>query len=158
MPIEISETINHLAQERYRAIIIFTAPDKSSELSVFLRKVARTNNGKYLDLLDVFINSPELRTSVDIFSVEDMRRTLIQESSGQSLIVLDRADFLLDIWRRSDQLVFFRFLNDQWDGFKDGMKATLIVGLQSSEELKAAHMVDSQSNSRIFRLSAFNDI
>lgn len=158
MPIDISDTINHLAQQRYRAIIINSAPEKSTELSGFLKKTAKKFNGKYFDLLNFFINSPEMSATLDCFSLEDFRSILIKERIGQSLIILDRADFLLDTWRKSDRRDFYRLLDNQWDGYKESMKATLIIGLLTSEETKATNIVDSQGENRVFPLTAFNDI
>lgn len=83
---------------------------------------------------------------------------MIEQSQGQSLLVVDRADFLLDTWRKSERQDFYRFVNNQWDSYKDGMKAKLIVGLQTSQEIEALKILDSQGQSRIFRLHDFNDI
>ncbi|KPL80031.1 hypothetical protein [Levilinea saccharolytica] len=83
---------------------------------------------------------------------------MIQQSQGQSLLVVDRADFLLDTWRKSERQDFFRFVNNQWNSYQDGMKAKLIVGLQTSQEIEALKILDSQGQSRIFRLHDFNDI
>jgi hypothetical protein len=87
-----------------------------------------------------------------------LRDLLIQQSQGQSLLVVDRADFLLDTWRKSERQDFYRFINNQWDSYKDGMNAKIIVGLQTSQEIVALKIFDSQSQSRIFRLTDFNDI
>jgi hypothetical protein len=72
--------------------------------------------------------------------------------------VIDRVDFLLDTWRKSERQDFFRFIKDQWDSYKDGMKAKLIVVLQTSQEIESLKILDSQGQSRIFRLNDFNDI
>jgi hypothetical protein len=72
--------------------------------------------------------------------------------------VIDRVDFLLDTWRKSERQDFFRFIKNQWDSYKDGMKAKLIVVLQTSQEIESLKILDSQGQSRIFRLNDFNDI
>lgn len=99
-----------------------------------------------------------MSATLDCFSLEDFRSILIKERIGQSLIILDRADFLLDTWRKSDRRDFYRLLDNQWDGYKESMKATLIIGLLTSEETKATNIVDSQGENRVFPLTAFNDI
>ena len=89
---------------------------------------------------------------------EKLRGLLIDQSKGQSLLVIDRVDFLLDTWRKSERQDFFRFINNQWDSYKDGMKAKLVVVLQTSQEIELLKILDSQGQSRIFRLNDFNDI
>jgi hypothetical protein len=158
MPINVFDALSHLEQERYRAVIIHTLPDKSSSMSLFFQKLCKQANGKYLDLLEFFIQSTVLSESIDRFSPEKFRGLLIEQSQEQSLLVVDRADFLLDTWRKSERQDFYRFVNNQWDSYKDGMKAKLIFGLQTSQEIEALRILDSQSQSRIFRLQDFNDL
>jgi hypothetical protein len=158
MPISVFDTLGHLEQERYRAVVLHTVPEKSPSMSLFFQKLCKQANGKYLDLLEFFIQSPALSESIDRFSPEKFRGLLIEQSQGQSLLVVDRADFLLDTWRKSERQDFYRFVNNQWDSYKDGMKAKLIVGLQTSQEIEALKILDSQGQSRIFRLHDFNDI
>ena len=73
---------------------------KAHRLSLFCQKVCKQANGKYLDLLEFFIQSPALSENIDSFSPEKLRGLLIEQSQGQSLLVVDRADFLLDTWRK----------------------------------------------------------
>lgn len=158
MPINVFDTITHLRQERFRAVIIHVAAEKSPSLTAFCQKLCMQTSGKYLDLLEFFVQAPALSESIDSFNPERLRNWLIEQSRRQSLIVVDRADFLLDTWRRSERRNFYRFLNNQWDGYKDGMQATLILSLQTSPEIDALKMTDSKGQSRIFRLTDFFDI
>ena len=158
MPISVFDALIRLEQERYRAIILHDIPEKSPSLTQFCQKVCKKTNGKYLDLLEFFIQSPNLSENIDSFSPEKFRGLLIEQSKGQSFLVIDRVDFLLDTWRKSERQDFFRFINNQWDSYKDGMKAKLIVVLQSSQEIELLKILDSQGQSRIFRLNDFNDI
>ncbi|BBB49218.1 hypothetical protein Pelsub_P2449 [Pelolinea submarina] len=111
-----------------------------------------------MDLLDFFIQSQNLSENIDSFSPEKLREVLIEQSKGQSLLVIDRVDFLLDTWRKSERQDFFRFINNQWDSYKDGMKAKLVIVLQTSQEIELLKFLDSQGQNRIFRLNDFNDI
>ena len=74
------------------------------------------------------------------------------------LLFIDRADFILDTWRRSERQDFFRMIANQWDGYKDGMRAKLFIGLQTSQEIEGLNIVNSQLQTRVLRLSDFNDI
>jgi hypothetical protein len=158
MPVEMFDLINRLGHERYRAIIIHTSPEMSPSLTQFCQKLCQQKNGKYLDLLEFFIQSPTLSKSVDSFSPEKLRALLIDQSCGESMLVLDRPDFLLDTWRNSERQDFFRLITNQWDGYKDGTKAKLIVALQTSVEISNLKISDSKGQSRVFRLIDFYDI
>ena len=111
-----------------------------------------------MDVLEKFIESENLKKRVDKFSPEDLRKLLIEESKGFSLLIIDRIDFLLDTWRKREREDFFRMLTDQWDGYKDGMKAMIIICLQTSYEIENLKISDSLGNSRVFSLADFNDI
>lgn len=158
MPISVFDALVSLEQERYRAVILHAGPEISPSMTHFCQKVCKQTYGKYLDLLDFFIQSPNLSENIDSFSPEKLRELLIDQSKGQSLLVIDRVDFLLDTWRKSERQDFFRFINNQWDSYKDGMKAKLVVVFQTSQEIELLKILDSQGQSRIFRLNDFNDI
>jgi len=158
MPISVFDALISLEQERYRAVILHAVPEKSASMSHFCQKVCKQTNGKYLDLLELFIQSPNLSEHIDSFSPEKLRGLLIEQSKGQSLLVIDRVDFLLDTWHKSERQDFFRFINNQWDSYKDGMQAKLMVVLQTSQEIESLKILDSQGQSRIFRLNDFDDI
>lgn len=158
MPTEIFDLLKLLDRERYRAAIIHTSPEKSPALTDFCKKFCQQKGGKYLDLLEFFIQSPTLSEAIDRFSPENLRMLLIEQSRGETLLVLDRPDFLLDTWRNSERQDFYRLINNQWDGYKVSMKAKLIVALQTSVEVGDLKIVDSTGQSRVFRLIDFNDI
>lgn len=158
MLLNVFETINHLEQGRYRTAIFHTTPDKSPLLSTFCQKVCQQSRGKYLDLLEFFIEDQSLSEKIDRFGPEKFRELLIEQSQGHSLLIVDRADFLLDTWRRSESQDFFRFIADQWDSYKQSMKTKLVIVLQTSPEIESLKILDSQNKSRIFSLNDFKNI
>lgn len=158
MPYDVFEYLTNLDQERYRAIIIHTRPELSALMSNFAKKVCEQTGGVYLDLLNMFIQTSHLREGIDGFSPEKFRNLIMEHSKANTLIFLDRVDFILDTWRRNERQSFFRMVADQWDGYKEGMRAKLVICLQTSHEVKNAMFYDSQQRSRIFELSDFNDI
>jgi hypothetical protein len=158
MPIDIISYLNDFEEERYRVFVLHTDPEKSMSLTSFCQKFCEKTKGTYIDLLEFFIQNNELASNIDSFNPENLRKLLLDQSKGKSLLVIDRVDFLLDTWRRSERQDFFRLINDQWDGFKDGMKAKLVFCLQTSQEIDTLKIVDSKKQSRIFRLSDFYDI
>jgi hypothetical protein len=158
MPLDIFEYLDHLDQERYRAVILHTSPEMGTSIAKFAQKVCTKRGGKYLDLLDLFINNQKLSTQIDSFSPEKFRALLIEQSKGTGMLFVDRADFVLDTWRRSERQDFFRMIANQWDGYKDGMRTKLLLALQTSQEIEALQISDSQAQTRVLRLSDFNDI
>jgi len=158
MTLDIFEYFTHLDQERYRAVIIHAIPEKGLAVTKFAQKVCARSGGKYIDLLDLFMQSQELSERIDSFSPEKLRALLIEHSKGNNLLFLDRADFILDTWRRGERQDFFRMIEIQWDGFKDGMRAKIIITLQTSQEIESLKIVDSQGKPRVLQLSDFNDI
>jgi len=157
MPIDIVDFLAFLSQERYRAIIIHAEPKNSVLVTHFAKKTNEILKGKYLDLLACFIETNELSKNIDSFTPDDFRSLMIEQSKDSPLLVVDRIDFLLDTWRRQQLKKFYQMLSDQWDGYKEGMKAMIILCIQSSNDLENQHFSDSQSRSRVFHLSDFND-
>ena len=155
---DVFEYLVLLDQERYRAVIIHAAPDKGPALTDFCNKICKSLGGKYLDLLELFIQTPDLSQKIDSFGPENLRKLLIEHSKAQSLLIVDRADFLLDTWRKSERGDFYRLLENQWDGFKEGMGTKLVVSLQTSQEILLLQIKKSTGQSRILHLSDFNDI
>ena len=155
---DVFEYLSFLAQERYRSIVLHDKPEKSPIVTRFANKVCTHSGGKYLDLLSLFIQNTELSENIDSFSPEDFRMLMIEHSNGVSLLFIDRIDFLIDTWRRGERKDFFRMISDQWDGYKEGMNAMVVLCLHTSHEIENLHLTDSQGQSRIFQLSDFNDI
>ena len=158
MAIDIFEYLKHLDQERYRAIILHTAPEKGIALTRFVIRVSEKAKGKYIDLLNLFIKTKELSENIESYEPENLRNFLIEESRAQSLIIIDRADFILDTWRKKERLGFYQMINDQWDGYKERMKAKLVICLQTSSEFESLQIKDSQGKRRILRFEDFNEI
>jgi hypothetical protein len=76
MSIDIFAYLDHIGQQRYRAIILHTSPGKSSMLSLYSKKLCEKTNGKYLDLLTWFINNPNYSNELSSFSPEKFREFL----------------------------------------------------------------------------------
>jgi hypothetical protein len=155
---DIFQYLTSLDQERYRIVVLHTSPEKAIVLTNFAKKVCIQADGKYLDLLDLFIQKQELSEQIDRFNADKFRSLLIEQSLGVSLLFVDRTDFLIDTWRKSEKQNFSRMLTNQWDSFKEGMKAKVFICLQTSQEIEAFSILDSHRQSRVMRLSDFNDI
>lgn len=158
MAIDVFSYLQELEQERYRAVIIHALPAMGQTLTAFCQKFSAYLGGKYMDLLDFFIQSPHLSESIDRFNPDKLRELLIQQGQNTSLLVVDRVDFLVDTWRKTERQNFYRLVANQWDGYKEGMKARLVFCLQTSSEIEGLNIQDSRAQSRILRFGDFNDI
>lgn len=148
--------LDYLGKERFRAVIIHN--DKISTLSQFARKAAETFKGKYIDLLEHFKTNAELAKTIDVFSLEKLVDFLEKESKDQSFLIIDKIDFLLDTWQKTEGVAFYRMIRNQWDSYKNSMKSILIFSMHSSEETADLKIRDSQDNARIHPLSNFKAI
>ena len=148
--------LEYLGRERFRSIIIHN--DKLGSLSQFAVMSAKAFKGKYINLIEYFKNHSELAQSIDTFSFQDLFILLQNESQGESLLIVDNANFLLDTWQRNKREAFHRMVKNQWDSYKDSMKTILVFCLHSSEEIVNLKTLDSQGNERINPLSSFKSI
>ncbi len=158
MALDVFEYLKQLDQLRFRAVIFHATPEKNTALTRFAQSLCARTNGEYLDLLGAFIKDDELRGKVDSFNPQKLRSLFIEKSKGKKLLCVDSVDFLMDTWRRTERADFYRMINNQWDGYRDESQSKLIVMLQTSAELEQQNIVDTSGQSRIFRLSDFNDI
>jgi len=158
MPFDIFEYFTHLDQERFRAVIFHAKPKKGPAITQFAKRACEQADGKYLDLLDYFMNDQALSAKIDRFGPENFRSLLIELSKGTNLLFVDKSDFVLDTWRRRERQDFFRMVTNQWDGYREGMKAKILIALQTSQEIMSLRILDSQGQSRVLQLSDFNEI
>lgn len=157
MAIDILDYLKTLDLERYRGIYIHTVPENCEALTKFITRVAKKANGKYIDLLNQFIQSKKLSENIDSFRPEKMRSFIIEQSKSQSLLIVDRVDFLLDTWKKKDRESFYQIILDRWDGYKEDTKVKLIICLQTSSEIDNLKNIVSRTD-RVFQLDEFNEI
>jgi len=158
MGIHIQEYLAKLGQEKFRSIIIHEKPQSDASLRKFARQILTKIGGGYLDVLGYFLDDPELAKEIDRFNPDQFKALLQNKSNGERLLIVDRADFLLDTWRKSERQAFYRMIEKQWNSFITNMGATLIFCLQTSDEIESLNIRDSCGDSRVHRLDEFNDL
>ncbi len=158
MGIHIQEYLTKLGQEKFRAIVIHAKPQYYAALRKFARQIHEKIGGGYLDVLRYFLADAELVKEVDRFNPDQFKVLLQDQSKGEKLLIVDRADFLLDTWRKSERQAFYRMIEKQWNSFLTNMGATLIFCLQTSDEIEALKIMDSRGDSRVHRLDEFNEL
>jgi hypothetical protein len=158
MGFDIFQVVNDLGNERYRSIIIHAKPEYGQVMSKFAEKLSQKANGKYIDLLEYFIENSELSESIDTFGVEKLFSLLKEFSSDVDLLAIDRPDFLLDTWRKKERDNFFRVIDNQWDSFKEKMRTKIVFFLQTSIEIESLNIKGTNGQSKIYTLAEFNDI
>lgn len=155
---DLCQFIQSLGSEKYRALIIHTAPEKSQLLSEFAKALSIKMDGEYLDLLGEFTENQDLASMVDLFTPEKFKAFLVEKSKDHNLLVVDRSDLLLDTWRKEDRQSFFRMIKRQWNSFLENYQATLIFCLQTSREIQNLDITDTHSDSRILKFSDLDDV
>jgi hypothetical protein len=155
MPDELGAYLAALGQERYRAIIIHAAPAQAQALSQFARRAAERLGAAYLDLLGHFRAHQELAAVVDAWGPAELGALLTAQAAGQRLLIVDRADFLLDTWRKPERQALYRLARTQWDGYAPATQATLVLCLQRTSELEDLCISDSRGRPRVRRLEDF---
>jgi len=158
MGIDIQEYLTKLGQEKFRSIIIHAKPQSDASLRHHACQIHDKIGGGYLDVLGDFISDSQLAAEVDRFTPDQFKALLQDKSKGQKIFIVDRADFLLDTWRKSERQAFYRMIEKQWNSFIGTMGATLIFFLQTSGEIEALKITDSRGDSRVHRLDEFNDL
>lgn len=158
MRINIREYLTKLGQEKFRSIIIHGKSESNKSLRQFARQIFEKIGCGYLDLLGHFLANEELAKEVDRFNPDQFKDLLQNKSKGHKVFIVDRADFLLDTWRKSERQAFYRMIEKQWNSFVTNMGATLIFCLQSSNELEELKIRDSHGDSRVHRLEEFNEL
>jgi hypothetical protein len=158
MGINIQEYLTKLGQEKFRSIIIHEKPQSDGALRNFARQIHDKISSGYLDVLGYFLADVELSKEVDRFNPDQFKALLQDKSKGEKLLIVDRADFLLDTWRKSERQAFYRMIEKQWNSFITTMCATLIFCLQTSDEIESLKIRDPSGNSRVHRLDEFNEL
>ena len=158
MGIHIQEYLTKLGQEKFRSIIIHAKPQSYASLRIFAVQIREKIGGGYLDTLGYFLADAELGKEVDRFNPDQFKALLQDQSKGNKLLIVDRADFLLDTWRKTERQAFYRMIEKQWNSFLTNMGTTLIFCLQTSDEIEALKIRDSHGDSRIHRLDEFNEL
>jgi hypothetical protein len=157
MAINILDYLKELELGRHRGVVIHTIPANSEILTQFALRVSKKGKGKYIDLLDQFIQSKMLKENIEIFRPEKMHNYFIENSKNETLLIVDRVDFLLDTWKKKDREIFYQIVLDQWDGYKEDTSSKLIICLQTSTEIYNLKNIVSRID-HIFQLDEFREV
>ena len=158
MGIDIQEYLTKLGQEKFRSIIIHAKPKSEAPLRHYVCQIRDKFGGGYLDMLSYFVADQQLSAELDRFTPDQFKSLLQDKSKGHKLFIVDRSDFLLDTWRKSERQAFYRMIHMQWNSFIENMGATLIFCLQTSDEIESLKIKDARGNSRVHRLEEFNEL
>ncbi len=152
----IEEFYESLKDQRYLSIIIHSKPNVG--LSEFARKAAKKLNGKYFDLYQYFLERPELSDEIDGFSEESLIELFHEQALGESLLLADNIDFLLDTWAKTEIRSFLNRFKNQWDTWKLNPRTGLIVFMETNEVLRNTEIKFQDGKNKIYQLSEFSAI
>ena len=103
----IEEFINEQLKERYKHFIIYGAPQLGK--TKLGKRIAASMNGKYIDLLTLFLANDDFSAQVDVYGPQKLIE-LIQSEEG-SFIVIDQLDFLINTWDETQLREFMVFVD-----------------------------------------------
>lgn len=96
MLLDFSNYLTKMHQYRHRICIVHTEPNLSANLSKYMQKTTEHFGGKYVNLTDIFIKDSKLGKAINLFGPDNLNELLIEQSRGNSLLVVDHIDFLVD--------------------------------------------------------------
>ena len=129
---DFGEYIKSLGTEKFRSIVVHHGSYKT--LGKFAKAAAEKLSGQYFDVMDYFENNPEM--AIDTFDVEELTILLKEFSAGQTFLYIDKINFLLDSWLKSDKNAFYGLIKNGWNSYYRDTNATLVFFIQTYDELK----------------------
>ena len=114
--------------------------------------------GKYIDLLSLFSENPELHNGLDVFNATKLAELLKKETAGEKIVLIDHMAFLWDTWADNEKKNFLTLVKQQWNSFYKDNNAILIFNIPSDYILSHTSITDTKGNSRIKDLTEFSAI
>ena len=148
------ELYNELKGQRYFSIIIHSKPNTG--LSQFAEKAAQAIDAKYINLHELFLNDKELSEKISSYSDQDFHEFLKVEVKNSFAIIIDKIDFLIDTWNKSEVESFLKLCNKQWNTFSPAYKVPLIVFMETNPYLEEFDLKFEDGKSKVYQLSQFN--
>jgi len=147
------ELYRDLKGEKFFSIIIHSKPDTG--LSEFAQKAASVIGAKYINVQDVFISNKELSSKIHSYSDQDFQQFLKNEVKNCTAIVIDKIDFLLDTWHKSEMESFLKLFNKQWNTFSPTYKVPLIAFIETNPYLDGLQIKFENGKTKVYHLSEF---
>jgi hypothetical protein len=154
--INIKYFIKSLSGDRYKTFIIHSGPKTGK--SEYAKLLAKRINGKYIDLLKTFKESPDLRSKIDVFGIKELENLLISEGKKESIIILDNIEFLLNTWDKDNYDLLFILIFKKWDSFKISYKPILGVFLVSNSKIFDLEINTVKGEPRILHLNSLESL
>lgn len=151
MPVNFVDFLSRQSQESYRPFIVHGAAG-SGKTSFAKRAVSKLGKIAYLDLLEYFIEKPDL-ARVDLFRPPDLRRLLVNFQCPEPVLLVDNLDFLLNTWSSADKRSFLDLVEHDLRSPGDTSK-TIGFFIQSDPEITVRQMLNTRKESRVLALDA----
>ncbi len=156
MPQSIRAYIEELKSEKFRAFIIHSKNELKT--SKFLKKASDELSAKYINLLRLFEEDPDLSDSLDFFSSSKLFDLLKTISKGENILFVDDISFLWDTWDEKERRELLLMVEKQWNSFQIETKATLVFNLPEDYILLNYTIKDTRGRSRIKDINEFSAI
>ncbi len=156
MLLSIKDYISSLKSEKFRASVIYSSD--YSQVSSFMKEASTKLGAKYIDLMNIFLNNPELYNGLDVFNATKLAELLKKETAGEKTVLIDQISFIWDTWSDNEKKNFLTLVNQQWNSFYKENHATLIFNIPPDYILSNTSISDTKGNSRIKDLTEFSAI
>ena len=152
--LQFEELFKELKGQKFFSIIIHSKPNTG--LSQFAVKAAQAVGAKYINVHELFLNNKELSENISSYSDQDFHEFLKGEVKNSFAIVIDKIDFLIDTWNKSEVESFLKLFNKQWNTFSPTYKVPLIVFMETNPYLEEFDLKFEDGKSKVYQLSQFN--
>ncbi len=140
------------AQETFRALIIHAPP--LGHKTALAHRMEQGLGVYRLDLLQYFLARPDLAAKIDRFGPRDLESLLFKMEIIPSVVVVDHADFLWNLWSPQKRKDFVGMLEARWKS-PDMTSKTFVFLVQSDPILLARPFYNSHHQPRILPVDAF---
>ena len=145
--------LNRQKTEDRRAFIVHF-PARSGKTQ-FARQVANARpDVYYLDLQQYFIDHPQASHQ---YGFSKLKSLLLNIDVDESVVLIDNPDFFFNTWLRRDQADFSNWLKIQLRS-PGVTKKTFVFFVQSDPFFESMDLKNSQGESRVLPLNAFESL
>jgi hypothetical protein len=142
-------------QERYKARVLHSPPEKDAARRQFIRRLVAAEQGVAVDVLAQVAANPEQAATVDLLDEGFLRQTALDAAArGAGLVVVEEFEFLLPVWGNDlsglQQMITTLSRTDT--------PSVIVFAMQTCRTLETWSLLNDQGQSRILALSSIQSL
>lgn len=151
--VDIIRLINFQTTEQYKTLMIM-GPANSGKTQ-FAKLLALKLRAKYLDMLELFVDSEDLSKSIETLEVSRLKKYLLALRVEESIIIIDNMDFIVNTWSEREKGEFLNLVDKLRS---NETKKTFVFFLQEDDIFVSKRFLNSRKENRILLLDQIADI